>query len=287
MAGSERLYTLVTKSDEDVNIIIRLLLTVLVVFLLQYMIYGIYCMLSGDWFWSLAQEDLSDYDYEPTDTFGDGDACCICREVFSHSPDASTESCIPILLKPCAHVVGDKCFLRWITSFDDTRFSGGMLCPYCAQPLARKSQPLYRKIARAITRSIATIKLSDLYNHVQNTPPMEPAEAVRHLRILATQILGVAYRLCFAWIALCMLAYVVFEFCEMSHLSNELLHTAGVRYTNWVYGSLDAVKCDADGCRFVPWRRDAVALESEFVRLPDLERTEARRVLTRIISEVL
>lgn len=55
----------------------------------------------------------------------DEDECFICREEYNWT---SNETCVPIRLALCKHIVGHRCFNRWFSS-------GRHVCPYCQQRL--------------------------------------------------------------------------------------------------------------------------------------------------------
>ncbi|KAF1923446.1 uncharacterized protein M421DRAFT_9679 [Didymella exigua CBS 183.55] len=115
--------TTAVEFEHELEVITWVLFSILVVCILSNLIY---LLLSHDWVWSLAREDLNDYYYEYSTSLEDGDVCCICQEDFNDASNDLKELCAPILLNPCNHGVGDRCFSRWITSSDNTRFAGKM-----------------------------------------------------------------------------------------------------------------------------------------------------------------
>lgn len=72
-----------------------------------------------------------------------GEECFICKEPFANQsephiggppvgPDSEPRACRPLYLRPCGHIVGDRCFELWMSSPVNSEAG---LCPYCRQLL--------------------------------------------------------------------------------------------------------------------------------------------------------
>lgn len=236
-----------TGHRNDLEVMMWLLLTLIVVCILNNTISS---SMVQRWLWSLTRGDIKDYDYDYQDpkAIEEDDVCCICQENFIDSTDGFRGTCIPIHLNPCGHVIGHKCFSRWIESFDATPLIGFMRCPYCTKFLTRKPRAFDRRAAQTAARLVATIKSSDFmmvllgYNRVQQPAPMlmDPSLGLRLLQgaaECATQILGVAYGVYFVWSTVLMLAYFVSSICAPTHTSDILLRLIGMDYFGYIMGT--------------------------------------------------
>lgn len=231
-------FSLGTTTNEYPKLLARLMLTILIACMLKLMIYTIFHGLPRGTFWSLAHEDLNDYNYEFTNTLEDGDVCCICQDDFAQTSSDSSRLCTPIRLQPCTHVLGDKCFSRWITSLNDTYLAGGIRCPYCSQPVSRKPKLLYRHLARFITTLPETVRhvfgsiyLALLHFHSQQPTQADHNSLLQRLQNAArrgTQFLRVALWLLNARMALLLAADVLRCIHGLSHVSIRLFICLGL-----------------------------------------------------------
>lgn len=233
-------FTFGAEFEEYPELPVRISPTFLIACMLNCIIYAAYRVLSRDSFWSLAHEDLNDYEYELLKAFQDDDVCCICQDEFRHSSHDSNELCSPILIQPCAHVVGDRCFKRRIASYNDTRHAGGMRCPHCSQPVSRKPQSLHRRIARIIATSILalmSINFALLHFDFEDPTPTEEdhARMLQRRRLFNRYGYGMHCLLAALWLfdvltALLMLADALQIVGGMTHLTDVLAQLAELVY---------------------------------------------------------
>lgn len=241
MAEPESFVLWSSEDAEAFKILLRVLITCLAVYIIRPTVHAIYCTLSDSIYrrvWTLAHEDLNDYNHEHTNALADGDVCCICREEFNHSSDDTKQLCVPIVLRPCAHVVGEKCFSRWVTSFNDTQFAGSMRCPYCSQPVFRRPQALCRRFTRIITTSVAFVRSIDWrmeldgMRHHTPTPEDHAAARLERLRLLryAKPTLQMALAVLDTRTALLIIADVLRDIYGESRFSSILALGAGAQH---------------------------------------------------------